>query len=316
MSYPLEMEEGLEPLSFNAIKKDEKKENMTVGRKDFKYPDPHLEENMKFLEYIGSGASDVQVLQALYEVLPEQLRAIRILVSHVMKANKNFASDYVRNDVEQNQGRRAYKYVRRGKRMVRVLIRHPAPPKTNTKMKPASLKRVATLKKFLHDLLNQKANRPQLRAKSRFVKEVVRAGLELYHQKKSTTNNTTQSKPDQNGSSSTNRKEKSKEKNRKRKAEGLRDGNDDDSPKEAQGWSSAIPDKDVEQDAWFHNTYSSESAKNKKARSQSSAKNFANAKRSKKAQRESSEESEASSEADSEESSESDARSSDGYSSE
>ena len=318
MSYPLEAG-GVVPLPL--IPMQEKSPKPVSGKgeltlKDFK--DEQLKENIKFLEYIGSGASDIQVLQALYEVQPEQLAAIRNLASCLMKANKNFVTEYVRNDVEQNQGRRAYKYVRNGKRMVRVLIRHPAPPKADAKMKPASLKRVATLKKFLHNLLIQKATRPQLRARSRFIKAIVHAGLELYQQYKSTTDNTTPGKPGQNGS----RKEKSKEKNRKRKAEGLRDDGDDTPSrsskqrrKEAEGWSSAIPDNEVEQDAWFHNTYSSESSKTKKARSQSSAKNFANAKRSKKAQRDSNEESEVS-EADSRESSESEGESSDGYSSE
>ena len=301
MNLPLE----LQPLG---IEKPKEKKKNEQAAKVIKFNDTLIKQNFVFLNYIAYAASDCQVLDALFEVEPEQLAAVRNLASNLIKANKNFVTEFVQNDTEQNRGKRPYKFARQGKNIKKVTIRHPVSPTISTKMTPSMLRRVEILKEFLQKLFIEKARRAAIQSKARFLKAVIKGGLELYEsQKKSealenekgrTSSNSTPKSEDgkqrneKEGGDGRKKKEKSKEKNRKRPIEGLR-RDDRKTTKEEQEWDSDSAEGEEENDdGWFHNriTLSTRQPERKKTRHAESSTNLAAIKRVKKAKREESEE--------------------------
>ena len=302
MNLPLE----LQPLG---IEKPKEKKKNEQAAKVIKFNDTLIKQNFVFLNYIAYAASDCQVLDALFEVEPEQLAAVRNLASNLIKANKNFVTEFVQNDTEQNRGKRPYKFARQGKNIKKVTIRHPVSPTISTKMTPSMLRRVEILKEFLQKLFIEKARRAAIQSKARFLKAVIKGGLELYEsQKKSealenekgrTSSNSTPKSEDgkqrnekEGGGDGRKKKEKSKEKNRKRPIEGLR-RDDRKTTKEEQEWDSDSAEGEEENDdGWFHNriTLSTRQPERKKTRHAESSTNLAAIKRVKKAKREESEE--------------------------
>lgn len=301
MNLPLE----LQPLGIEKPE-EKKKKNEKLPARTIKFNDTLIEKNSWFLNYVAYGASDCQLLDALFEVEPEQLAAVRNLASNVVKTNKNFVTEYVQKDTEQNRGKRPYKFARQGKAIKKVTIRHPASPTIPTKMTPSMLRRVEILKTFLQKLFSEKARRAAIQSKARFVKALIKGGLDLYKtQKKSeealenekgrASSHSTSKSEDVKQRNETGgkeggerrgggkKKEKSKEKNRKRAIEGLRD--DRKSTKEEFGSDSA-DEEEEEDEGWYHNSII---PARKKARHAESPTNLAAIKRVKKAKREESE---------------------------
>ena len=292
-----------------------------------------VQDNIRFLEYIAWGASDNQAADVLFEVEPEQLAAVRDLAKNLKKANKEFVSDFVKNDIEQNYGKRPYKnIVTRGKngavRKKKVLIKHPIAPLTSErpkKMSSSTLKRISTLEKFMQDLLSEAVKHPSLKSKARFVRAIIKAGLDLFKssinpgappvatvtpqqqngQKNGSNRNDERHDTKAEGKQGGRKKTKSKEKEGKRPLKRVRDDDESSEGGKETSWFSdsetiRLPETfenaakqkkpnnfPDEQDDWFHNSFSESNIvpPAKKARNAESAKHFATSKGSTKTQR-------------------------------
>ena len=244
----------------------EEKSKPKSKKREIKFYHSILKQHMSFLGFIAFGASDSQLLDMLYEIEPEQLAAVRHIVGNAAKANKDLIQDFVEAD------------------NLRAMNRI-TPPK-NVKMKAPSVKRVDNLKKFLQNLLSEKATRAQLRSKARFIRYGVMVGLDVYvditpspsiglpfplKPDRPRTSTTGPKKNDVGKRDGSDAKKKPAEKKRKRKAEGVPDDRKRIKSRRTDGgekrtgettgndeWRSKIDETlpgRKEQEEWFHNTF-------------------------------------------------------------
>ena len=239
-------------------------------KKEIKFNNHILKKHMSFLSFLAFGASDSQLLDMLFEIEPDQLAAIRHVIGNAVKTQKTLVQDFVHADKVD---------------AISQMTRIPPVKKERLMMKGPSAKRIDILKKFLQNLLSEKATRAQLRSKARFIRFAVKTGLDMYDADTSRSSSSGLPfplKPDQRTTTKSSKandsgkrdgrtaKNKQTEKNRKRKAEGVRDdgktvkarrtGGGEKGSGETTGdkrgaeTSVRVPGR-KEQEEWFHNTF-------------------------------------------------------------